>query len=213
MIGLSVTSTIPRIATMPAVLHPAIPPADFQLKRFTVEEYDQMIRDGTIDGEPLELLDGWIVEKMPKNAPHDSAISRLNKRLNRLLGDEFLVRIQSSAVVDTSMPEPDVAVVFGPDDEFDNRRPNPSDLLLVIEVAESSLVRDRGFKARLYGRNKIPVYWIVNLKDRVVEVHSLPRNGKNAGYRNIAIYRPGDAVPVVIGKKTVGSIPVSEILP
>ena len=58
-----------------------------------------MIRDGTIDGKPLELFDGWIVEKMPKNAPHDSAIFRLQRRLTKLLGDEFLVRIQYQQVL------------------------------------------------------------------------------------------------------------------
>ena len=198
---------------MPAVLQSPIPPADFRLHRFTVAEYDQMIRDGTIDGKPLELLDGWIVEKMPKNAPHDSAILRLQRRLMKLLGDDFLVRIQSTVELDLSMPDPDVAIVEGPEERFDENRPDAADVILVIEVSESSLAQDRGFKARLYGRNKIPVYWIVNLKDRVIEVHSQPRNGKNPGYRNIAIHRSGQSVPVVIGKKTVGSIPVSEILP
>lgn len=198
---------------MPAVLQPPIPPAEFQLHRFTVAEYDQMIRDGTIDGKPLELLDGWIVEKMPKNAPHDSAIVRLQRRLMKLLGDDFLVRVQSTVELDFSMPDPDVAIVAGPEERFDETRPDATELILVIEVSESSLAQDRGFKAQLYGRNKIPVYWIVNLKDRAVEVHTLPRNGKNSGYRNIAIYRPGQSVPVVIAKKTVGSIPVSEILP
>lgn len=198
---------------MPAVLPSLSPPSDFHLHRFTVAEYDQMIRDGTIDGKPLELLDGWIVEKMPKNAPHDSAILRLQRRLMKILGDDFLVRIQSTVELDLSMPDPDVAIVAGPEDRFDENRPDANDILIVMEVSDSSLAQDRGFKARLYGRNKIPVYWIVNLKDRVVEVHTLPRNGKNPGYRDIAIYRPGDSVPVVIGKKTVGSIPVSEILP
>lgn len=198
---------------MPAILQPPIPPADFRLHRFTVAEYDQMIRDGTIDGKPLELLDGWIVEKMPKNAPHDNAILRLQRRLMKLLGDEYLVRIQSTIELDLSMPDPDVAIVAGPEERFDENRPDANDIILVIEVSETSLAQDRGFKARLYGRNKIPVYWIVNLKDRVIEVHTLPRNGKNLGYRNSVVYRPGDTIPVVLGRKTVGSIPVSEILP
>ena len=150
---------------------------------------------------------------MPKNAPHDSAIFRLQRRLTKLLGDEFLVRIQSTVELDLSMPDPDLAIVAGPEERFDENRPDAAVLFLVIEVSESSLSQDRGFKARLYGRNKIPVYWIVNLKDRVVEVHTQPRNGKNPGYRNATVYRPGDSVPVVLGKKTVGSIPVSEILP
>ncbi len=189
------------------------PPAEFRLKRFTVVEYDQMIRDGTIDGKPLELLDGWIVEKMPHNPAHDSAISRLTKRLLRILGDDYLVRVQCSADVDTSVPEPDIAIVPGPEDRYDEQRPQPSDLLIVIEVSESSLVQDRGFKQRLYARNKIAEYWIVNLQERIVEIYTQPRGGRNPAYRSRVDYVTGSTVPVIVAGKTVGTIPASEILP
>ena len=190
----------------------AKPPDEFRIKRFTVAEYDQMIRDGTIDGKPLELLDGWIVEKMPHNPAHDSAISRLNKRLLRILGDDFLVRVQCSADVDTSVPEPDLAIVPGPEDRYDEHRPQPSDLLIVIEVSESSLMQDRGFKQRLYARNKIAEYWIVNLPERIVEVYTLPRGGRNPTYRSRVDYTGGMAVPVVVAGTTLGTISVDEIL-
>ncbi len=191
----------------------AKPPDEFRIKRFTVAEYDQMIRDGTIDGKPLELLDGWIVEKMPHNPAHDSAISRLTKRLLRILGDDYLVRVQCSADVDTSVPEPDLAIVPGPEDRYDEQRPQSSDLLIVIEVSESSILQDRGFKQRLYARNKIAVYWIVNLQDRIIEVYTLPRGGRNPTYRNRVDFTAGMAVPVSIAGSTLGTISVDEIIP
>lgn len=189
------------------------PPAEFRLKRFTVAEYDQMIRDGTIDGKLLELIDGWIVEKMPHNPAHDSAISKLTKRLLRMLGDDYLVRVQCSADVDTSVAEPDLAIVPGPENRYDEQRPQPSDLLIVIEVSESSLLQDRGFKQRLYARNKIAEYWIVNLQDRIVEIYTLPRGGRNPTYRNRVDFTAGMSVPVSIADNTLGTISVDEILP
>jgi Uma2 family endonuclease len=197
-----------------ATLAPATPPAEFRLKRFTVAEYDRMIRDGSLDESArVELLDGWIVEKMPHNAPHDSAVARLNKRLVRMLGDEWSVRVQSSATLDTSVPEPDVAVAPGPEERYDTRRPTHRELVFVVEVAESSLAQDRGFKLRLYARNRIPVYWIVNLVGRVVEVYTNPRGGRTPTYRSHTDHAPGATVPVVIGGKAVGRIPVNELLP
>jgi Uma2 family endonuclease len=173
-----------------------------------------MIRDGTLaESDRLELLDGWIVEKMPHNAPHDSAVSRLQRRLTRLLGDDWLVRVQSSMTLDTSVPEPDVAVVPGPESRYDQARPTPKDVALAAEVSESSLPQDQGFKTQLYARNKIPVYWIVNLVDRRVEVYTEPRGGKNPAYKKHADYGPGDAVPVVVGGKELGRIAVNELLP
>jgi Uma2 family endonuclease len=197
-----------------AALAPHAPPAELRLKQFTVDEYDQFIREGSLaESLRVELLDGWIVEKMPHNAPNDSSITRLQRRLMRLLGDDWIVRAQSSARLDTSVPEPDVAVVPGPEDRYDRRRPTHGDLALVVEVAESSLGQDRGFKLRLYARNKVPVYWIVNLIDRRIEVYASPRAGRTPAYRTRAEYGPGAAVPVVIAGEAVGAIAVNELLP
>lgn len=199
---------------MATVLAPAVPPPDFEVMRFSVDDYERMIADGTIDEtDRVELLDGWIVAKMPHNAPHDSSVSRLQRRLMRLLGGEWLVRGQSSARLDTSVPELDVAVVPGPEERYDAKRPRPRDLVLVAEVADSSLSRDRGQKLRMYARNRVGVYWIVNLRDRVVEVYTTPRGGKTPVYRTRTDYSPGQSVPVVIAGQTVGTIPVSELLP
>ena len=197
-----------------ATLTPSSPPVEFLLRRFTVAEYDQMIRDGTInEDERVELLDGWIVEKMAHNAPHDSTVSKLQRTFVKRLGDDWWPRGQSSVTLDVSVPEPDIALIPGPLERYDEERPRPRDLALVVEVSESSLARDRGPKLRMYARNKIPVYWIVNLEDRVVEVYTDPRGGKAPAYRNQTDYRHGQSIPIVVAGKTLGSIPVSEFLP
>lgn len=187
---------------------------DTPLHRFSVELYDRMIRDGTFtDEDKIELLEGVVYDKMPHNAPHDHAISQLQLALILLFQGAMVVRTQSSVTFPNSVPEPDIAVLPGPAELYAQVRPSASDLLLVIEVADTTLARDRGLKQRVYARSKVPVYWIVNLADRVVEMYTNPRGGRTPAYRTRTDFRPGQTVPVVIGKKTVGSIPVSELLP
>jgi Uma2 family endonuclease len=179
-----------------------------------VAEYDRMIGDGILTGDDrVELLDGWIVEKMPHNAPHDSAVYRLQTRLLLLLGPAWVVRGQSAVTLSGSVPEPDVAVAPGPVELYDDARPTPKQLALVAEVSDTTLARDRGRKLAIYAAAKIPVYWIVNLKDRRVEMYTAPRGGKAPTYRSHTDYAPGQAVPVALGGKAVGSIPVAELLP
>ncbi len=93
------------------------------------------------------------------------------------------------------------------------RNPSPSECVVVAEVADSSLRFDQTTKLELYAGAKVAVYWIVNLKDRRVEVYTQPKGGKNPTYKSHVDYGPDDAVPVVIAGKTVGTIAVKELLP
>lgn len=192
----------------------ALEPVD-AVHRFSVRLYDRMIRDGTLtDEDRVELLEGVVYDKMPHNAPHDSSVYRLHTRLLLMLAPlGLVVRCQSAVTFPSSVPEPDVAVVPGPESLYDGARPAAADLLLVAEVADTTLARDRGLKQRVYARSKVPVYWIVNLTDGVVEVYTNPRGGRAPAYRTRTDYRPGESVPVVAGKKAVGAIAVSELLP
>lgn len=193
---------------------PAADDADEPLRAFSVAEYDRMIRDGILaDLDQCELLDGRIVLKMARNAPHDGSVYKLQARLFRLLGPEWVVRAQSGVTLARSVPEPDVAVAPGPDTRYDAARPTPRELVLVAEVADSSLGRDRGRKLRIYARARIPVYWLVNLRERVVEVYTDPRGGRYPTYRARTDYGPGDSVPVVVAGQTLGSLPVGDLLP
>jgi Uma2 family endonuclease len=194
-------------------LEPPVVSADTPVHRFTVRQYDRMTQDGAFDDAKVELLDGVIYDKMPHNAPHDHAVSQLQLALILMFQGAMVVRTQSSVTFPTSVPEPDIAILPGPASLYAEIRPDFRDLAVVIEVADTTLARDRGLKMKLYARAKVPVYWIVNLVDGVVEVYTDPRGGKTPAYRIRTDYKPGEAVPVAIGKKVVGSVPVSNLLP
>src|SRR3954447_3325827 len=138
----------------------ASPPPSFAMftafRRFTVDEYHRMIESGILnDEDKVELLEGYVVEKMPRNPPHDVAIQRLNKRLTRLDLAGWEVRIQSAITLPDSEPEPDVTLARGDDHTFANRHPLPAELGALIEVADSTLARDRQDKSRIYARANI----------------------------------------------------------
>jgi Uma2 family endonuclease len=207
-------SSAARTTRKPSPLPPAYPP--LPVRRFTVDEYHRMIATGILrSGEPYELIYGWIVEKMTINPAHAYTVGELGTRLSQLGGGELIVRTQQPITIGAagSEPEPDVAVAAGPGNRYKNRHPEPRDVPLVIEVADSSLAEDRSTKLQLYAAAKIPVYWIVNLVDRRVEVYSQPRGGKNPAYRHQDTYGPDDAVPVIVGGRELGTIPVRELLP
>jgi len=194
------------------------PPPSFaaytSFRRFTVDEYHRMIESGILnDEDKVELLEGYVVEKMPRNPPHDVAIQRLIKRLYRIGLVGWEIRGQSAITLQGSEPEPDVVLARGDDDTFANRHPDPSELGVVIEVADSSLTRDQQDKSRIYARASVAVYWIVNLVDSQIEVYTNPSGtGATATYGTRADYRPGDAVSLVLDGLEVTRIAVSDIL-
>ncbi len=125
-----------------------------------------------------------------------------------------MLRIQCAVALGDSEPEPDGSIVRGDDTSYDTRLPNATDFGIVIEVSDSSLAFDRRDKGRIYARAGIPVYWIINVADKVVEVYSDPESTANPpGYRSRKDYRPGDDVPLELDGQVVAAIPVSELLP
>jgi Uma2 family endonuclease len=152
----------------------------------TADQYQQMIETGILhDGDPVELLDGLLAPKDRSACgetlkTHHPRHALLIKRLQRLLSaasDAAGCHLQSQFPVSlssNSVPEPDIAVVHGNEDDYGLRHPGPEDLLLVVEVADSSLATDRSTKQRLYAMAGIPRYWIVNLVDIQIEVSESP---------------------------------------
>lgn len=184
------------------------------IRPFTVDEYHRMIGAGIFDTGPrCELIHGIVLEKRMPNPPHATVVSKLMRRLLAIAGERRAVRVQQPITLTESEPEPDLAVAEGTDDDYATTHPTPKELALVIEVSDSSLREDQTTKAALYAGAKIAVYWIVNLVDRRVEVYTQPRGGKNPGYKQQTDYGPGDEVPVVVGGKELGRIPVKELLP
>jgi Uma2 family endonuclease len=144
--------------------------------RFTVAEYEAMGRAGVLPEEArLELLRGEIVEMTPIGSPHASIVNRLNRILVSGLGDRAVVAVQNPVVLsDLSMPQPDLAVLRARGDFYASAHPRPDDVLLVIEVADSTVSWDSRVKRPLYAAAGVPEVWIVDVADRVVEVALQP---------------------------------------
>jgi Uma2 family endonuclease len=143
--------------------------------RFTREEYYRMGEAGLFAEERVELLGGEIITMPPQNPSHAGTTSGLATVIIRLLGANFTVRIQAPIVLnDWSEPEPDIAVCRLDPDSYRHAHPTASDILLLIEVAGSSLAYDRRRKVAAYAESGIPEYWIVNLVDHRIEVFDAP---------------------------------------
>ncbi len=198
----------------PAIQQPTAVPANL-IYRLSVEQYHEMARRGILtEDDPVELLEGWLVIKVTKNPPHRIATHLTRKALEDLLPKGWYVDSQEPITTDDSEPEPDVVVVRGDTREYPDRHPAPTDIAMVVEVADDSLHRDRTLKKRLYARAGIPIYWIVNLLDKRVEVYTQPVvTEKAADYRQQVDYGPSDMIPLIIGGKEVGRMAVRDLLP
>ena len=164
------------------------------LRRWTRHEYARLIDHGFLDeDDPIELLDGLLLVKEPQHSPHRTAVLLVAKAVERAFGEGWFVQTQSPIIVDDrSEPEPDVCVVRGsPRDYVDAHPRSPA---LVVEVTQSGLRIARGRKAAGYARARIADYWIVNLIDRVLEVHREPARPGPArphwGYASIETLGP-----------------------
>jgi len=158
------------------------------LRNFSRRDYEHMIGAGILrEDEHVELIGGRILEMSPEGPAHAGAIDLCAEALRAAFGSAYTVRVQHPLIVDPmDEPEPDVAIVAGgPRDHLDE---HPRTAALVVEVAESSLEYDRGEKARLYAACGVPEYWVVNLVERVVEVHRGPGAG---GYRELTTLPKG----------------------
>lgn len=198
-----------------APLLPAILPP-LPVRRFTVDEYHRLIETGVLrEDDDVELLEGWIVPRMARTPTHDAMISFImNRRLTPRLSEGWFCRGQTAITTSDSEPDPDIAVVRGSELDYLGRHPGPSDMALVIEVAESSLQRDRVYKARIYAAAAVPVYWIVNLIDHQIEVYSDPSGLAAAPvYSNRQEYKAGELIPLILDNQDLGPIDAQELLP
>lgn len=187
---------------------------DASVARFSVASYQWMVASGALTSEDrVELLENYVVPKMPHNPPHDSTIQRMLRPLLKSLPAGWDLRVQSAITLADSEPEPDFAIVRGSSADYEGRHPLATDTGLLIEVADTSLARDQHDKARIYANASIPIYWIVNLVDRRIEVYSQPSGADAAaGYAASRFYQPGDTVPLVLNGISAANIAVAELL-
>lgn len=174
--------------------------------RWTRREYHRLVDVGVLgEDDRVELIEGNIVHMSPKDTPHAVAVRLVHRAVRAVFPDDcYLVHDQLPlALGSDSEPEPDVSVVEGqPRDFLDD---HPTSAVLVVEVAEASLQFDRDRKRALYARHGLPEYWIVNLKERQLEVYREP---SGEAYAEVATYDPDHTVSV-----QGDSIAVSDIFP
>ncbi len=188
-------------------------PSPDSIYRLSIEQYEAMVGAGIFTkSDRLQLINGFLVNKpMTQNPPQSTADDLCGKALDRLCPSGWYVRAGKPIRLPntTSMPEPDRCVVRGDIRDYLARDPEPARIALVVEIADPSLREDREM-AGIYGAGGVPVYWIVNLVDRQVEVYSVP---SPAGYQSCEVFNAGRHVPVFADGVEIGRIGVDDILP
>lgn len=181
--------------------------------RLSVEQYHEMIRTGILTADDqVELLEGWLVAKMPKKPQHRIATRLTQKALEAIVPAGWYVDAQEPITLADSEPESDVMIVRGETQDYSDRHPQADEIALIVEIADSTLERDRSTKKRMYARAGIPVYWIVNLVENTCEVYSAP-SVADADYQQIDIYDLSGVLAVFIEGRTIGTVQVQELLP
>jgi Uma2 family endonuclease len=162
-------------------------------RSFTVAEYYRMAEAGILSADDrVELLDGEVIEMSPIGSRHAACVDRLNKYLNGVSRQHFIVRVQNPIRLDDySEPQPDIALLRIRSDFYAEAHPNPADVLIVIEVADSSVELDRQVKLPLYAHAEIQEFWLMNLPEDAVEFYAQPVNGE---YQIAKIFARGETV-------------------
>ena len=178
-------------------------------KRFCVDDFHKMMEIGVlIEESGWEIIDGKIIDKIKISSKNAGTVTKINKVLANLVGHQVLISIRSPIHIDDyNEPEPDIALLKPREDFYAESHPLPPDVLLLIEVSDSTLGFDREIKRTLYAEAGILEFWLVNLTENTIECYSSPKNGS---YRLVKIVGAGEiAASVTIENLT---LEVDEIL-
>ncbi len=185
---------------MSAVLERTIPKTEvyqngqvFNARLISVKEYDEMIEHGILTTEDkVELLNGVIIEKMPKGIRHAAINDLVAELLRETLGKRVIIRNQNPIVLDDySEPEPDLVLANPPRETYLERHPTPKDILLIIEISDTTLGRDRVTKSLAYAKAGIQQYLVLNLQNETLEEYREPSED---GYQFKRTLRKGDSL-------------------
>lgn len=172
-----------------------------------------MIRAGILsEHDRVELIEGRVVEKMPNNPAHTFSTERSRETFERELPGGFFVNVQQPITTATSEPEPDVSVIRGDREDFVTHHPYPEDVVLLIEVSDSTLRYDRTTKQRMYALAGIQVYWILNVIEKQLETFTNPSVEKGV-YETKQIYSLADAAPFVLDGREIAQFAVQMFFP
>lgn len=185
-----------------------MPLSDLPLARITAAQFHAMIQAGIYTADDkIELVDGLLFKKMSIGSPHAALVNALNFALSRRLGGQAIIAIQNPlAINEYSEPEPDVSLLKLRQDFYRAAHPGPQDVLLVVEVADTSLVSDLNAKIPLYAAADVAEAWLVNLNEGTLTVFTKP---EGAVYQSSKVFKGGETVPVP-GFHDM-SIPLSEL--
>ena len=178
--------------------------------RWTREQYHRLIEVGFFDDGRVELLEGLIWNMAGQLTPHATSVRKTVLAMQDIFEVGYLVSSQLPVGINLwSEPEPDVSVVPGVPDDYADHHPTPEEILLLVEVSDASLNKDRKRKAQAYARASVTDYWIVNLVHRQLEVHRQPT--PDGVYLSIQTYAPTDAVELLAAPGQ--TVSVADLLP
>jgi Uma2 family endonuclease len=196
-----------------------------RLMPLTVEQYHRMLETGILrDGDPYELLDGYLVRKdrsaagadpMTIGTDHTGGVELLGDLETDLRPRGYHIRVQQPVtILPDSEPEPDGAIVLGTIRSWfaAGRHPNEAEIPCLFEVSDSSLQHDRSTKRRIYADCGVPQYVIVNLVDRVIEVYTNPQRGQGR-YKDVQVLRPGEKLRIILSATAHLDVAVDALLP
>ena len=185
-----------------------------QRRKFSKDEYYRMAEMGFFNGQRVELIDGEVILMTPQEASHATAIGLVADTFQAVFSEGFVVRVQQPLDLgEVHEPEPDVAVVSG--QRRDYATSHPKTAVLIVEVALTSIDYDRNVKSSLYAKAGIPEYWLLNLRERRLEVFRepvpMPEQIFGFGYKSMRIYLPDETVSPLA--KPDAQIKVADLLP
>ncbi|MBW4680372.1 MAG: Uma2 family endonuclease [Microcoleus vaginatus WJT46-NPBG5] len=162
-------------------------------RQFTVEEYHRMAEAGILtEDERVELIDGMIVQMLPISPRHAACVKRLIRLFSQWLGNNSIVSVHNPVELsDQSEPQPDIALLQPRSDFYEAGHPQPKDIFLIVEVADTTVESDRQLKIPLYAGSGIFEIWLVNINEQLIEIYRQPTA---AGYQNIQECRRGQSL-------------------
>lgn len=188
--------------------------SDIDLYRLTASQFETIVDTGVFGDDKVELLGGHLVKLMTSDERHITTVDSVFRALLRLLPEtSWYVRDEKPVTLSRRWrPLPDITVLRGSLEEYkqEGRKPGPADVVVLVEVSDTTYSKDSGRKLRKYARTGVQAYWIVDINRRLVEVYSGPGS---SGYGAPEIHREADAVPVVIDGKGYGQVFVADLLP
>lgn len=160
--------------------------------KWSIHEWHELVESGVLEGKPVELLEGNIVEMSPEGIEHSYTNQSVSDYLRDLLKGQAYIRDSHPITLDNSEPEPDIAIVQLPTTIYRSHHPYPQDIYWLIEVSNRTLKKDLEQKTITYSRNKIPEYWVIDLKNKKLIVHTQLQDNY---YSQIIEYTSGIVTP------------------